>query len=207
MENELGYSCYLCKREHFFLRPGSVRDNKNIDVLECTNCGLVCLSSLNHIEIDHYQNSGMHGNIKPDIESWVKTTQVDDERRFNFVKEQIVNKKVLDFGCGTGSFLNLAKASAKEVAGIELDRALQPFFEENGINVFLNLKEATKEDQKWDVITAFHVVEHLSDPKNTLAELACLLSDEGILIIEVPNSNDALLTLYNNEGFQNFSYW
>ena len=40
-----------------------------------------------------------------------------------------------------------------------------------------------------------------------MAELGCLLSDEGKLIIEVPNSNNALLTLYNNEAFQDFSYW
>jgi len=207
MDNKVKQACYLCGNESFAVRPGSVRDAKDIEVLECTNCTLVCLSSLNHIKSDHYENSGMHDGAEPDIGSWVKATRVDDERRFNFVKEEICNKKVLDFGCGTGSFLNLAKACANEVAGIELEKALQPFFKENDLNVFLNLEAASKAKQKWDVITAFHVVEHLSDPKETLAELGCLLADEGKLIIEVPNANDALLTLYNNEGFQNFSYW
>ena len=51
------------------------------------------------------------------------------------------------------------------------------------------------------------MVEHLSDPKDTWAELGCLLADEGKLIIEIPNVNDALLTLYNNKGFQNLSCW
>ena len=50
----------------------------------------------------------MHDNIKPDIGSWVNTTCADDEKRFNFMKEVMVNKAVLDFGCGSGSFLNLA---------------------------------------------------------------------------------------------------
>lgn len=40
-----------------------------------------------------------------------------------------------------------------------------------------------------------------------MGNLAELLSADGKLIIEVPNSSDALLTLYNNQDFQNFSYW
>lgn len=199
--------CYLCGNTNFLVRPGSVRDMNNIDVLECNNCALVCLSSMNHLDADHYENSGMHDDNAPDIGSWIKATQSDDERRYNFVKEQITNKNVLDFGCGTGSFLSLAKSCATEVAGIELEKAMQPFFKENDINVFSNLETAKKTNKKWDVITAFHVIEHLRDPKDILEELACLLSDEGQLIIEVPNSNDALLTVYNNEAFQNFSYW
>ena len=207
MDNKINKTCYLCGSIDFIVRPGTVRDGKGIKVLECTNCSLVCLSSSDHIKSDHYENSGMHDNIEPDIGSWVNTTRADDERRFNFMKEVMVNKAVLDFGCGSGSFLNLAKSCAKEVDGIELEKASQPFFKENNLNVFLNIDAAKDANKKWDVITSFHVVEHLSDPIDILAELGCLLSDEGKIVIEVPNSNDALLTLYNNEAFQNFSYW
>ena len=149
----------------------------------------------------------MHDNNEPDIETWIKTTSVDDERRLNFMKEVITNKTLLDFGCGTGNFLNIAKAYAKEVTGIELEKDLQPFFEKNNLNVFTSLDDAKKINKKWDVITSFHVVEHLHDPRNILEQLSCLLSDDGKLIIEVPNANDALLTLYDNEAFQNFTYW
>ena len=59
----------------------------------------------------------------------------------------------------------------------------------------------------YDLITAFHVVEHLPDPRAMLRELATRLKDRGRLVIEVPNSEDALLTLYENDAFQRFSYW
>jgi 2-polyprenyl-3-methyl-5-hydroxy-6-metoxy-1,4-benzoquinol methylase len=207
MSNEKKECCYLCDSSNFIIRPGCVRYNKNIDILECTNCGLVSLSSLDHIKSEHYENSGMHDSTQPDISSWIKETQGDDKRRYEFVKEKIINNRILDFGCGTGGFLDLAKLSGSKVAGVELEKALQALFKEKGLNVFPNLEAAQKEGSKWDLITAFHVVEHLPDPKYMLRELASLLSDEGELIIEVPNSNDALLTLYDNKAFQNFTYW
>lgn len=65
----------------------------------------------------------------------------------------------------------------------------------------------TKQNKNYDLITAFHVVEHLPDPRTTLKELSSLLSPEGYLIIEVPSSEDALITLYDCDAFQKFTYW
>jgi 2-polyprenyl-3-methyl-5-hydroxy-6-metoxy-1,4-benzoquinol methylase len=199
-------SCYLCKSNKYSKRPGTVRDNPNIDVLECNDCGLVYLSSLNHIQERHYEESNMHdGDL--DIEKWLEETQFDDERRYQFVRERIVNKTILDFGCGIGGFLNKAKQSASVADGIELEEALQSSFKERKLNVFSSLDKAQKENKKYDVITAFHVVEHLQNPKDTLKELSIMLAPKGEMIIEVPNSDDVLLTLYENEPFQNFTYW
>jgi hypothetical protein len=93
-----------------------VRDNKTINVLECNNCGLVYLSSLNHIEKNHYEESRMHDDEKLDVNKWLKETQTDDERRYQFVKEKITNKVVLDFGYGIGGFLEKAKKISKRSA-------------------------------------------------------------------------------------------
>lgn len=57
------------------------------------------------------------------------------------------------------------------------------------------------------MITAFHVVEHLPDPRSTLTSLAGLLRPRGRMIVEVPSSEDALLTLYDCDAFQRFTYW
>jgi len=113
----------------------------------------------------------------------------------------------LDFGCGVGGFLDLAKQSASCIDGIELERALQSSFKQRGLQVFSQLKEAMGSEHTWDVVTAFHVVEHLSDPMGTIKDLSTLLSRGGEMIIEVPSSDDALLTLYKNAGFQEFTYW
>ena len=199
--------CYLCGSSNASKRSGKVRDQDDIDILECDECGLVYLSKQDHLDAEHYENSGMHNGEAPDIENWLRETQVDDQRRFQFLKDKITNKSVLDFGCGVGGFLGLAKHTATRVDGIELEKALQSSFKQRGLHVFSQLDEAIQSERRWDVVTAFHVVEHLPDPVSTIKELATLLSGGGEIIIEVPSSDDALLTLYENKGFQEFTYW
>jgi len=199
--------CYLCKSKKNFIRPGSVRDNKKLKIFECITCGLVYLSSTKHIKKSHYENSGMHNGKKPNVKNWLKENQPDDLRRYKFLKKIITNKKILDFGCGAGGFIELALKSAKQVNGIELDKAVQDSFFKRNLKVYTNYKDALQSLKKWDVITAFHVVEHLSDPIKEISKLSKLLNKNGKIFIEVPNSEDALLTLYKNKAFQNFTYW
>ena len=72
--------CYLCGGTEFNIRPGSVRDNLELEVFECASCGLVFLSSFDHIKDDFYENSEMHGKDALDIQAWIRETEWDDER-------------------------------------------------------------------------------------------------------------------------------
>lgn len=198
----------MCNGTKFKKRPGSVRDNIKLKVLECKNCGLVFLSSFSHITSDHYKKSGMHREKKPNIDKWLSETYSDDIRRFNFIKEKIVNKSLLDFGCGIGGFLQLIQKSKLplSVTGLEQEEALKESFSDRQLNVFSDIMDITR-SEKYDIITAFHVIEHLSDPVGTLIELSKLLKKNGEIIIEVPSSDDALLTLYECDAFSHFTYW
>ncbi len=53
-------SCYICGCKEYLERPGSVRDNSELKINECVECGLVFLSSQLHISDEHYKDSGMH---------------------------------------------------------------------------------------------------------------------------------------------------
>jgi 2-polyprenyl-3-methyl-5-hydroxy-6-metoxy-1,4-benzoquinol methylase len=196
-------TCYLCKQDYFRARKGAVRDNSALGILECLNCGLVLLSSQEHIQTGHYENSGMHGSDLPAIESLVRSTEHDDRRRFEMLKPLLVNRKVLDFGCGSAGFLRLAKSLAAEVAGVEPERRIREYLTD-ALALFSSVEEA---GSGYDLITAFHVVEHLPDPRSTLMELGSRLNDGGRLVVEVPSSDDALLTLYDCDAFQRFTYW
>ena len=52
-------TCYLCNHPDFSVRKGAVRDNPSLQIIECTNCSLVALSSLQYIQAGHYEDSGM----------------------------------------------------------------------------------------------------------------------------------------------------
>ena len=161
----------------------------------------------NHIDDSHYQKGNMHkkGYSK---EQWIDETKNDDLRRLNFLKDKIKNKKILDFGCGNGGFLLLSEKFTDINNGIELEESMFPYFKSKGLQVWKSLDDALiKSEHKYDVITSFHVFEHLSDPIYILSQLSNLLSKRGEIIIEVPNANDALLTFYKNSDFSDFTYW
>lgn len=201
--NDVYSPCYICKSKKIKKKPAEVRDNANLDVLECADCGLVFLSSFSHINDGFYENSGMHED-EPDIEKWSRETAWDDERRFNALCKDIENKSVLDFGCGNGGFLLMARKRAKQVEGLEPEKSLQSYFKKVKLKISADIAETSK---IFDVITLFHVLEHLPDPRAVLVELSKKLNKEGQLIIEVPSADDVLLNLYQSEPFSRFTYW
>jgi len=133
----------------------------------------------------------------------MKETHIDDIRRFQMLKPSIINQRVLDFGCGAGVFLELAQPFAEKVSGVELEQRVCEHWKEK-IEVFDIIDKVSG---NFDLITAFHVVEHLKDPRKTLQTLAKKLDRNGRIVLEVPSANDALLTLYNSDAFQRFTYW
>jgi 2-polyprenyl-3-methyl-5-hydroxy-6-metoxy-1,4-benzoquinol methylase len=151
----------------------------------------------------------MHGAQPLGIAKWLSTTEWDDERRFLSLKALLAAKSVLDFGCGAGGFLLKAKQVAAKAYGVELERRLQEHFHAHNLAVFENIDAARTGlgGLNFDVITLFHVLEHLPDPKSMLMDLATLLSPGGEIIVEVPHADDALLTLYESEAFSYFTYW
>lgn len=195
--------CYLCGSTEKEIQHGRVRDSKDIKVLKCRSCGLVFLSSFKHINNGFYESSGML-NGKVDIQKYRNDSKKDDLRRVKYLKEKISNTSVLDFGCGAGGFLHIIRDRCNKVAGVELDRKLNNIINMEGIKCYNNLNEV---NEKYDLITLFHVLEHLMDPLDVLISMKKHLNPNGKIIIEVPNSDDALLTLYQNEDFKNFSYW
>jgi 2-polyprenyl-3-methyl-5-hydroxy-6-metoxy-1,4-benzoquinol methylase len=201
--------CYMCGNSKFIQRSGSVRDKPDLKIFECISCGLVFLSSFDHIRNGFYESSEMHGEEMPDVQAWLRETAWDDERRFQYLKLILPNRKLLDFGCGAGGFLLKARELAATAHGVEPESRLKSHFQNHDLTIFQNFSGISNyiPGERYDIITLFHVLEHIPDPKSILMKLSEFLADNGQIIIEVPNANDALLTLYNNNSFSHFTYW
>ncbi len=91
----------------------------------------------------------------------------------------------MDIGAGTGDFLAEAKKRGWEVFGIEPDEEARKLALEKGIK--LSEHSGNFKSEKFDVITMWHVLEHVYDLKNQIIELEHLLKKNGLLIIAVPN--------------------
>ncbi|WP_299798858.1 class I SAM-dependent methyltransferase [uncultured Maribacter sp.] len=97
----------------------------------------------------------------------------------------IEEKKLLDIGCGTGEFLISAKNKNWETVGVELNDIARKKAIDKKLEIFKSLDDLN--DPKFDVITLWHVLEHLPDLDKQINKIASLLNKNGTLIIAVPN--------------------
>ncbi len=97
-------------------------------------------------------------------------------------------KNLLDVGCGTGYFLQIAQENKWTVCGIEPNEAARNIANKTTNNVVFETEHLFKFNQNsFDVITLWHVLEHLPDLENHISILKSLLKPNGTLIIAVPN--------------------
>lgn len=93
--------------------------------------------------------------------------------------------RLLDIGAGTGDFLFEAKKRGWKVKGIEPAKKAREIAFEKGIKLSENSSHFKSE--QFDVISLWHVFEHVHDLKTQIIELEQLLKKDGLLIIAVPN--------------------
>ena len=99
--------------------------------------------------------------------------------------QKVKSKKLLDVGAGTGDFLSFAKKQGFEVEGVEPSDKARQKADEKGV---ILRKELTKvPDSTYDVITLWHVLEHLPNLVDQVKRISNLLNEKGILVIAVPN--------------------
>jgi 2-polyprenyl-3-methyl-5-hydroxy-6-metoxy-1,4-benzoquinol methylase len=118
--------------------------------------------------------------------------------------------RYLEIGCSAGGILGrVVAAGAKIIHGVEpnIDDAQHLSTRLPSTQIFnSSIEDADIKDNSYDVIGSFEVIEHLQNPKIALKKIARALATDGTLHIEVPNHNDAMLTLYGNDAYRNFYY-
>jgi 2-polyprenyl-3-methyl-5-hydroxy-6-metoxy-1,4-benzoquinol methylase len=109
-------------------------------------------------------------------------------RRLKMLIQYGRSGRLLDVGAGIGQFLSLAR-SYYEVEGTEVSaRAVEIAAERYGLDLHCGeLEEIDFGHRHFDVITLFHVLEHVHDPRRLLLKCVDLLTHDGILVIAIPN--------------------
>ncbi len=183
-----------------------VRDRNDIEVLKCEKSGVIFLSSTETNETYYIEKKGTSYWSHADRNVALKSTYEHDQRRFNQFKNLIIDKKYLDFGTGLGGILDLLKPYASEIFAIELQKDIRNLLGTLDYKVFESI-ELIPSEQKLDIISLFHVFEHLTEPLDILNKLYARLETNGKIIIEVPHANDALISSFNLESFKKFTFW
>jgi len=99
--------------------------------------------------------------------------------------EAVPDGKLLDVGCATGIFLDLARKRGWNVKGVELSKwASDCARNEFHLDVFTGtLQEASLPEKNYDVVTAWDILEHLLDPASFLREASKVLKPGGTLLL------------------------
>jgi len=182
-----------------------VRDRDDVGVLRDNVTEVIVLSQTEHIDEDYYEEREETGTCKVQNADVQLPRLEDNLRRANDFGGYIRNKRWLDFGCGLGGMLNEMASESAWAAGLEPSKERAVIVAENGHDVVGNISEL--EDASIDVVTMFHVLEHVTEPISTLKSIRRVLRPSGTLLVEVPHARDVLFTLYDSEAFKKFTFW
>lgn len=176
------YELRTCRNEWTFVRCGG-----------CNHVWLnprPAISALDVIYPKHYYAYDYETRINP-IARWAKARL--DSRKFSGILRRASRtpRTFLDVGCGTGRYLRTMHALGLEkrhIHGLELDATVVQSLQHEGFDaVCARVEDAHFETASIDMVTMFHVIEHVDAPDRVVSRIAKWVAPGGLLAIETPN--------------------
>lgn len=191
-------NCPSCGQNHFslFLTCKDYTVSKeNFDIVVCSACGFKFTNPRpEDAELGKYYQSEdyiSHSNTKKGLISklYHRVRKITLQQKVELVSKYVSRGTILDYGCGTGAFLQACIENGWKGFGMEPDKTARQFAFESGLNVSESkeILESKIADLRFNAITLWHVLEHVTDLDTTLAYFRKKLIREGVLIIAVPN--------------------
>lgn len=167
---------------------------EEFELFQCDHCGLVFTVPRptpevigNYYKSDEYYSHQQNSKgFIPKIYERVKSINL--RGKVAMATSDMVKGRLLDIGCGVGDFLLQVNKLGWEVIGIEpSEQAANIAQSRLGFTPLKPMDYEKLPDQSFDVITMWHVLEHVDDLKSQTKELNRLLRPGGRLIIALPN--------------------
>lgn len=166
------------------------------DLYICCNCSHICLDAnfdketLKSLYTEYYPRSEMTlDDFRPLKAARGFNAWLDGLKRSAYLWVP-KNVRVLDIGCGFGETLGYHKARGCEVHGVEADENIRRVADKYGFNVHVGLFDPNRyEPGYFDYVTLDQVIEHVTDPVDTLQGIAYVLKQGGVALLSTPNPN------------------
>ncbi len=186
--------------------------NCDFQVVQCQKCGL--------IYVNPRPSQDEIAKFYPDTYSWKKTLTAESaitkivrklegiyrNHLLHYEASKVVKAvkgktgKLLDVGCGTGDRLDVFRRIGFDTYGVEISSSAEFAKEHYGLNVKQgDLFDANYPDSFFDVITLHNVLEHTHSPHKIIRELYRILKEDGIAVIQVPNTNCIQFKLFKGK--------
>lgn len=179
-------SCWLC--------GGDARTDeqyRSVSFYRCDSCGFLFAperseTELHEIYTDNYfvKYAGEDSYSEDEVQR-----RYEARSRLSWIKGKVSKGRLMEVGAANGTFLDEARSGGFEVFGIEpaaglAEQARTRF----GVEVETGFVEsATIPEEPFDVVCAWHVLEHIRQPQASLTRLREAMRPDGLLFLEIPN--------------------
>lgn len=190
-------NCPICNSSQFsnFLECiDHTVSHETFQIVECISCGFKFTNPRpDENKLGEYYKSEAyisHSNIKKGFinSAYQLVRKYTLLKKLQLISGYYKTGKILDIGCGTGEFLNVCKRAKWGTIGIEPDDdARKMAIENHGLDVREEIEIKRLESDSFDVISMWHVLEHVPRLNERIEELKRLIKSNGIIIIAVPN--------------------
>jgi len=181
-------SCRLCggRDQQSISENLLTKYNDSFSLRRCTTCAYVSTyptPSDQLLERYYDQNYWQSGHLK-NSSALNMLYKFRMSRIVSFIRQNSnSDSRILDWGCGDGSFVKLMRNLGYECYGLDAYAA------EPDVAYIINatIEDPGFPDDFFDIMTCFHVLEHLKNPKTSIENAFKLLKASGLMIVEVPN--------------------
>lgn len=199
---EIISNCPICQSQHiesFLEAKDYTVSGEYFKIVQCRSCSFLFTNPRPSIseagkyyESENYiSHSNTNEGIVNKLYHWVRNITL--QQKVNWISPYKQSNEILDVGCGNGHFLRACKKAGWKVSGMELDKKTAAQAEKNtGEKIANQLKEIDPAAQ-FQIITLWHVLEHVYELDDYFAFFKAKLKPSGKLLFALPNpkSHDA----------------
>jgi SAM-dependent methyltransferase len=181
------FSLFLECKDHFLSR-------ETFKIVQCSRCSFTFVNPRPEMDqLQRYYESPEYishsGTGKGIVNSiYKKVRRHTHHKKFKLVSAYAKGRSILDIGCGSGELLRLFNEKHWRTLGVEPNKYARDFaVSEYGLEVKEENEIAEIPDSSFDVITMWHVLEHVSGLHERMSEIKRMLKTDGVVVIALPN--------------------
>ena len=199
MTKKFNINCPICNSN----KAVQILKENKFDIYKCLSCDLQFVWPQPNKEAlkRTYSKKYFHGNVLTpkgyeDYHQLNHELIKEAKKKIKFIEKYSVEKNLLDIGCGTGIFLEEARRRGYKISGNEISSYALKSLKQKNITCFPGAVESgILPKERFDIITAWDVIEHIPKIKRAFKEVVGSLKEGGYLFLTTPDTQtiDSLL--------------
>lgn len=185
---ERAHECFWCKNRQ---RSYKATRNDGMSILSCQNCKLNSVAKIGFDMTNMYGGSDYFESMSEYGYNSYETSGIEHWYECLFavlmLAEDANAQKILDLGCATGSFLDFCKYFGLETCGMELSDWASQKCSAKGHRMVASTLDDLSPTENFELLTAFHLLEHLENPREFLEKIAGRVSRGSKFFATFPN--------------------